>query len=94
MQKMLKTLFLACKKRNNVLYCCCLHRNAEIEFLRILDGKIVPVEMKSGRRTQSKSLASYCDRYNPGMKIKTSALPYAENKNLANYPLYLASKIL
>jgi predicted AAA+ superfamily ATPase len=72
---------------------CWSQRNAEVEFLRVLDGKIVPVEVKSGKRTKSKSLAVYSQRYNPHMKIKISGLPYNKKESFINYPLYLAGKI-
>lgn len=39
---------------------------AEVEFLhRDREGHIVPVEVKSGNRTRSRSLRSYIDRYAP-----------------------------
>ena len=34
-------------------------RNSEIEFLRVRDGKVVPVEVKAGTRTQAKSLKQF-----------------------------------
>ena len=44
---------------------------AEVEFLhRSMDGEIVPVEVKSGSRTQARSLRSYIDRHAPGRAVK------------------------
>jgi len=44
---------------------------AEVEFLhRCKDGEIIPVEVKSGKRTQARSLRSYIDRYAPTRAIK------------------------
>ena len=44
---------------------------AEVEFLhRSMDGGIVPVEVKSGSRTQARSLRSYIDRHAPGRAVK------------------------
>lgn len=44
---------------------------SEVEFLhRGRDGGIVPVEVKSGRRTQARSLRSYIDRYAPRRAVK------------------------
>lgn len=70
-------------------------RNSEIEFLRILDGKIVPIEVKSGIRTQAKSLRQYILKYNPAHAIKLSANNLSKDTNqiVHNYPLYLAGLI-
>ena len=44
---------------------------AEVEFLhRCQSGELVPVEVKSGSRTQARSLRSYIDRYAPSRAIK------------------------
>ena len=44
---------------------------AEIEFILNNDeGDIIPVEVKSGRRTKAKSLQAYLDRYTPKKTIK------------------------
>ena len=44
---------------------------AEVEFLhRCRNGEVVPVEVKSGSRTQARSLRSYIDRYAPSRAIK------------------------
>jgi len=55
-------------------------RNSEIEFLRVVDENIIPVEVKSGTRTQAKSLGQFINKYSP-------------EKAIHNYPLYLAGKI-
>ncbi len=44
---------------------------SEIEFLhRCRDGEIIPVEVKSGARTQSRSLRAYVERYAPKHTVK------------------------
>jgi predicted AAA+ superfamily ATPase len=44
---------------------------AEIEFILATDeGKIVPVEVKSGKRTRAKSLASYIEKCTPSKTFK------------------------
>lgn len=42
---------------------------AEIEFLLIKEGEIVPLEVKSGINTKAKSLTSYIKRYEPSKCI-------------------------
>jgi hypothetical protein len=38
---------------------------AEVEFLREVEGEVIPVEVKSGWVTQAKSLKVFAQRYNP-----------------------------
>lgn len=69
-------------------------RNSEIEFLQSIDGKIVPIEVKAGTKTQAKSLKQYIIKYSPEKTIKISGKPLEiKNNTLMNYPLYLAGKI-
>ena len=71
-------------------------RQAEIEFLfKTPAGEIVPVEVKSGRRTQAKSLRSYKERYNPGRTVKlagTVGSSEAEKTDIV-WPLYYAARL-
>jgi hypothetical protein len=68
---------------------------SEIEFLRVIDDTLVPVEVKSGTRTQAKSLRQYMLKYSPQRAVKISAKPLnrQEGEALQNYPLYLAAKL-
>ena len=70
-------------------------RNSEIEFLRIIGGDIIPVEVKSGRSTQAKSLGQFIRKYSPRYAVKLSAqnLRRETKKIVRNYPLYLAGSI-
>jgi predicted AAA+ superfamily ATPase len=70
-----------------------VHRTSEVEFLRVLNGKVVPVEVKSGLRTRAKSLAEYAGRYAPSKMITISGNVYHKGNLVINYPLYLAGKI-
>ncbi len=68
---------------------------AQIEFVvRNNRGDIVPVEVKSGKKTQAKSLDSYINRYSPNLAIKLIGARGAKHKILNTVPLYYASKIL
>ena len=68
---------------------------AQIEFvIRNNRGEIVPVEVKSGRRTQAKSLASYMNRYKPNLAIKLIGNRGSKHEVLNTVPLYYASTIL
>ena len=72
-----------------------VQNQAEIEFLiRNDDGEVVPVEVKSGKRTQAKSLASYMKRYNPSLAIKLIGNRGDRHGVLKTMPLYYASRML
>lgn len=64
---------------------------AEIEFIAADQvGKIIPIEVKSGKRTRAKSLQSYIDKCQPHKTIKltgTQGSSAAEQKHLV-FPLY------
>ena len=70
-------------------------KTAEVEFLREIDGKIIPIEVNSGWVTQAKSLRAFADKYFPPFQIILSA----NNKHVDlarkthRYPLYLAGRI-
>lgn len=60
----------------------------EIDFLIKKDGDIIPVELKSGRRTNSKSLNEYIKKYNPKYSIRISLKNFSFENNIKSVPLY------
>ena len=60
----------------------------EIDFLIKIDGEIIPVEVKSGRRTNSKSLGEYIKKYNPKYSIRISSKNFGFGNNIKSVPLY------
>lgn len=60
----------------------------EIDFLIKIDGNIVPVEVKSGKRTNSKSLNEYIKKYNPEYSIRISSKNFGFENNIKSVPLY------
>ena len=60
----------------------------EIDFLIKLNGNIIPVEVKSGRRTTSKSLNEYIKKYNPKYSIRLSLKNFGFENNIKSIPLY------
>lgn len=70
---------------------CWQEGESEIEFLWSGKTELVPIEVKSGLRTKSRSLGQYISRYHPSLSIRVSAKPlqfHAETKIL-NVPLAL-----
>jgi predicted AAA+ superfamily ATPase len=70
-------------------------RNSEIEFLIEFDSKIIPIEVKSGNRTQAKSLNEYIKKYSPEIAVKLSKNPpnYKTNTVIKNLPLYCGGNL-
>ena len=60
----------------------------EIDFLIKINGDIIPIEVKSGRRTNSKSLSEYIRKYNPKYSIRISQKNFGLENNIKSVPLY------
>ena len=71
-------------------------RNSEIEFMIIEKDFIVPLEVKSGMRTQAKSLQQYIRRYSPPRAIILSKKNFTEKTGscVQYMPLYMAGRVL
>ncbi len=71
------------------------YARSEVEFLhKYDDGSIVPIEVKSGKRTRAKSLKVYVDRYQPKKTIKLiGSTGSVADKTALVLPLYYVSKI-
>ena len=62
----------------------------EIDFIIEHGGRILPIEVKSGKNLQSKSLNSFLEKHTEiGAAIKFSILPYNKGEKIVNMPLYL-----
>ena len=67
--------------------------NAEIDFI-FQDGlNIIPVEVKSGKNTRSKSLSEYGKRFHPEISLRTSlkniSVSESNGERIFDIPLYL-----
>ena len=67
--------------------------DAEVDFIMQHKNDIIPIEAKSGKRTQSKSLNVYMSEYNPKIAVKVSLKNYGRTGNLLSLPLYLVGYI-
>lgn len=67
---------------------------AEVEFIRNIDGEILPIEVKSGQVTHAKSLQKFVEKYSPKYRTIMSGRPFKIDifNGVHCYPLYLASK--
>jgi predicted AAA+ superfamily ATPase len=72
---------------------CWQGRTAEVEFLLEREGEVVPVEVKSGWVTQSKSLKVYMERYRPPRAYILSANNISQRNIVRYLPLYAAGRL-
>lgn len=72
---------------------CWAGRTSEIEFLLESETGVIPVEVKSGRRTQVKSLKTFMNKYNPKLSIILSAKNTSKSSRVLYLPIYAASRL-
>ncbi len=74
---------------NNInLYYWNSGNKAEVDFLLYNKDGIIPVEVKAGNNTQSKSLNIYKEKYNPKYSIRISTKNFGFSNNIKSIPLY------
>jgi predicted AAA+ superfamily ATPase len=64
---------------------------AEVDFVVQYSGNVIPIEVKAEENLKAKSLKAYCDKYNPGVVVRTSMSDFREEPWLVNVPLYAIS---
>lgn len=60
----------------------------EIDFLVKINDNIIPIEVKIGRRINSRSLNEYIKKYNPKYSIRISLKNFGLENNIKSVPLY------
>ena len=82
---------IALPDKEEQLYCW-QEGEAEIEFIRATGTAIIPIEVKSGTRTKSRSLGEFISRYHPPFAVRISAKPisFDPTRKILNLPLSLA----
>lgn len=74
---------------NNIsLYYWNSGNKAEVDFLLYNKDGIIPVEVKAGNNTQSKSLNIYKEKYNPKYSIRISTKNFGFANGIKSIPLY------
>ncbi len=70
---------------------CWQENNSEVEFLLDIEGKVIPIEVKSGRTTHTTSLKVFSQKYQPPYAVVFSGRSYdgQQNRGILYYPLYL-----
>ena len=76
-------------RANNIsLYYWNSGNKAEVDFLLYNKDGIIPVEVKAGDNTQSKSLNIYKEKYNPKYSIRISTKNFGFTNGIKSIPLY------
>lgn len=63
---------------------------AEVDFLIQKEGKVLPIEVKSGEKVSAKSLKHFQNRYQPNVVIRLSEKNFGTDGNVYAIPLYAA----
>ncbi len=62
---------------------------SEVDFVIQEEGKVIPVEVKSGENLKAKSFRLFCEKYKPSKAIRTSLTDYKKEEWMINVPLYV-----
>jgi predicted AAA+ superfamily ATPase len=61
---------------------------AEVDFVIQKGGAVIPIEVKSGLHTKSRSLSVFTEKYKPEYAIRISAKNFGFENNIKSVPLY------
>ncbi|MDR0438156.1 MAG: ATP-binding protein [Bacteroidales bacterium] len=61
---------------------------AEVDFVLQIDGAVVPIEVKKGNRTRSRSLNVFVEKYKSPYAIRISKKNFGFENNIKSVPLY------
>jgi len=61
---------------------------AEVDFVLQIDGAVVPIEVKKGNRTRSRSLSLFVEKYKSPYAIRISKKNFGFENNIKSVPLY------
>jgi len=66
---------------------------AEVDLICNISGRIVPIEVKSGKCTRAAGLAHYISKYSPLNAVLISENNFKEGAIVSDIPLYAVWKI-
>jgi len=70
-----------------------VHSNAEVDFLSIFDGKIIPIEVKSGATGRLRSLKVFMEEKQSKIGVQISESQLSFKNNILSIPFYLISQL-
>ena len=66
---------------------------AEVDFVLQIEDQIIPIEVKAGIHTRSKSLSVFTQKYEVAYSIRISAKNFGFENNIKSVPLYAVYNI-
>jgi uncharacterized protein len=63
---------------------------AEVDFVLQIDGAVIPIEVKKGKRNRSKSLGVFVEKYKSPYSIRISKKNFGFENGIKSVPLYAA----
>lgn len=69
--------------------------STEIDFIREINGQLIPIEVKAEVNLKAKSLSQYISKYAPSKAYRLSLQkfdPSSSNSPIKDYPIYLAGE--
>lgn len=63
---------------------------AEVDFILQHDNHVIPIEVKSDKNVQSRSLTLYAQKYSPKLRVRYSLKNLQWKDDLLNIPIFLA----
>lgn len=67
--------------------------SCEVDFIIDTGEQIIPWEVKAEVNLKTKSLKTYCEKFNPRLSVCTSMADYKKKDWLINLPLYGVEEI-
>lgn len=77
----------------HLLYYWANRPQAEVDFVIMINGKVIPLEVKAGLGRKTTSLQVYANKFHPERLLRTSLRNYQNHGDLINIPLYAVSLI-
>jgi len=68
--------------------------DAEVDFVIQHEERVIPIEIKSGKSLNTKSIRSYANKYKPKFVVRSSPRNYEQRDDFFNLPLYWLSRVL
>ena len=67
--------------------------SAEVDYLTAAAGRVIPVEVKSGKVGRLRSLGAFVDRYRPPVGVRVYAAGYRRDGAIVSVPLYALASL-
>ena len=80
-------------ENRHIYYYSAENSRMEMDFLIQHQGNLLPIEVKGGKSIKATSLHNYLMEHKDLHAVRFSMLPYKEQDNITNMPLYLAFEV-